>query len=92
VPSASDLSARALTHRLADLAGAPKPILRAMPVEELRKLGESDPIMAEVVEMYYLNDRPHVLDSTRTERLLGVHATPVDQVLRATIADRTVMR
>ncbi len=85
VPPVADLSARALTHRLAALAGAPTPNLRAMPVEELRELGESEPIMAEVVEMYYLSDRPHVLDSTRTEHLLGVHATPVDQVLRATI-------
>jgi len=85
VPPIADRSVRALTRRLAELAGAPAPILRAMPVEELTELGASDPIMAEVVEMYYLSDRPHVLDSTQTERLLAVQASPVDRVLRATI-------
>jgi hypothetical protein len=31
--------------------------------------------------MQYLSQEAHLLDSTRTEQLLGVKATPLDEVL-----------
>ncbi|ADB31291.1 NAD-dependent epimerase/dehydratase [Kribbella flavida DSM 17836] len=85
VPSTSTLPVRALTARLAALAGAPGPQLTAMPLEELVRVGERDSIMAELVEMQYLDREPHVLDSAHTEAVLGVTATPLDEVLKETI-------
>jgi hypothetical protein len=57
-----------------------------MSLETLRKLGEADTVIAELVEMFYLDNRPHILDSTETQIRLGVSATPIDEVLRETIA------
>ncbi|AUY52294.1 NAD-dependent epimerase/dehydratase family protein [Streptomyces sp. CB01881] len=84
VPSTSEASARTLASALAGAAGAPAPKLTALSPEELAKLGEEDEILAEVVEMGYLYYRPQLLDSARTERELGVSATPLDEVLAET--------
>ncbi|MBB6350474.1 NAD-dependent epimerase/dehydratase family protein [Nonomuraea muscovyensis] len=86
VPSTSDLPVRQLTARLAEVAGAPAPTLSAMPDQELERLGETDSIMAEIPEMRYLYQRPHVLDSTRTEQEFGLKPTPLDDVLAETIS------
>ncbi len=54
-------------------------MLTAVAPAELVQLG--DEILAEVEEMAYLYDRPLRLDSTRTEEVLGVTATPFEEVL-----------
>ncbi|MEW2416267.1 NAD-dependent epimerase/dehydratase family protein [Streptomyces sp. NPDC046866] len=82
VPSTSELSARELMARLADLAGAPAPRLRTMTPQELAAAVAVDELMAELPEMAYLYDRPLRLDASDTERLLGVRATAPDTVLR----------
>lgn len=86
VPVTSSLSVRALTGRLAELAGAPAPELRRIDSVELLALAQQQPLFAELVELLYSNENPHVLDSTRTEAVLGVRPTPLDEVLRATLA------
>jgi hypothetical protein len=48
---------------------------------ELAALAASDSIVAEVVEMLYMIERPAVLDSGETRRLLGVEATPIEEVV-----------
>ncbi|GAA3200914.1 NAD-dependent epimerase/dehydratase family protein [Actinocorallia longicatena] len=83
VPSVSDLPARALSARLAALAGAPAPVFRPFPPD-----GYTDPVMAEVPEMLYLYDRPSLLDSTATEQALGLKPTPLDDVLRLHLRPR----
>jgi nucleoside-diphosphate-sugar epimerase len=85
VPSTSTLSVRDLTTRLAEVAGTPTPMLTSMPAEEVRRLGQTDSIMAEVLEMQYLYRKPHILDSSRTEKAFGVKPTPLDNVLLDTI-------
>ncbi len=85
VPSTSVLPARILTAELAALAGAPEPQLTDLPVEEIARLGEQDPIVAELVEMQYLDREPFLLDSTHTSAVLGVTATPLKAVLTETI-------
>ncbi|MFB7619123.1 NAD-dependent epimerase/dehydratase family protein [Kitasatospora sp. NPDC056181] len=85
VPSTSEAPAGVLAGELARVAGAPAPKLTALSPEELAKLGEEDEILAEVVEMGYLYYRPQLLDSARTERELGVSATPLDEVLARTV-------
>ncbi|MFD0275428.1 NAD-dependent epimerase/dehydratase family protein [Kitasatospora sp. NPDC127111] len=84
VPGTGDLSAGALAGELARAAGAPAPKLTALSPEELARAGEADEVLAEVVEMGYLYYRPLLLDSTRTEEVLGVSATPLDTVLAET--------
>jgi nucleoside-diphosphate-sugar epimerase len=88
VPSTSTLPVRALTERLAAVAGAPRPQLTELSLEELVRLGEQDSIMAELVEIQYLDREPHVLDSAHTEAVLGVSATPVDSVLEETVREQ----
>lgn len=83
-PSTSTLPVRDLTRRLAEIAGAPEPQLVAMATEELAKVAETDSIMAELIEMQYIDQEVHLLDSTHTERVLGVSATPLDEVLAET--------
>jgi nucleoside-diphosphate-sugar epimerase len=85
VPSTSTLSVRDLTTRLAEVAGAPAPVLTSMPADELHRLGQADSIMAELVEMQYLDREPHILDSSFTEDTFGIKPTPLDDVLRDTI-------
>ncbi|MFF2043195.1 NAD-dependent epimerase/dehydratase family protein [Kitasatospora sp. NPDC058170] len=81
VPSTSEASAREVARRLARAAGAPEAGLTALSAAELAELAQGDEILAEVVEMGYLLYRPLLLDSARTEKVLGVSATPLDTVL-----------
>jgi nucleoside-diphosphate-sugar epimerase len=86
VPATATLSVRDLTTRLTQIAGAPEPQLESMSAMELAEIGRSLPIMAEVIEMLYSFTGPDVLDSSLTERMLGVASTPVDDVLAETVA------
>ncbi|MFI7111487.1 NAD-dependent epimerase/dehydratase family protein [Nonomuraea sp. NPDC050227] len=81
VPSTSELPVRGLARRLAGAAQAPAPRLGRMSLRELAEIGRTDSIMAEFPEMLYLYDRPNVLDASSTVEILGVVATPVDDVL-----------
>ncbi|MFC5742090.1 NAD-dependent epimerase/dehydratase family protein [Dyella tabacisoli] len=78
----NDLSVRALSIRIAEIAAAPPPILTRLSTDEWQALAASDPIAREVIEMAYLYDLPCVLDSAATEQALGVKATPIDDVIR----------
>lgn len=80
VPS-TVVTAREMAARLAFLTGAPEPKLESLPLEEIHRLGRTDPIMAEVPEMQYLYRRPFVLDSSLTERTFGFGPAPLDQTL-----------
>jgi nucleoside-diphosphate-sugar epimerase len=85
VPS-HQLTARELSHRFADAANLPAPDLERMPLAALRALGETDAILAEVVEMTYLYERPLHLDAAGTQAALGVAASPLEQVIADTLA------
>lgn len=80
VPS-STACVRELANATARLAKLGAPRLRRMTAEELRQAAEADTMMAEVAEMVYLFERPFLLDASETQRLLGVSATPLEQVL-----------
>lgn len=85
VPSTSTTSVRELTERLAELAGIPRPKLSQMLFDELNRLAANDSIIAEIPEMLYLDTKPFILDSTRTEQTFGLKPTPIDNVLAETI-------
>ncbi|MGF7237116.1 MAG: NAD-dependent epimerase/dehydratase family protein [Frankia sp.] len=84
VPSTATISVRDLTVRLTELAGAPAPNVKRMSTEELSAIGQSNPIMAEVIEMLYSLEDPDLLDSSLTEETFHLSATPLDDVLTET--------
>jgi nucleoside-diphosphate-sugar epimerase len=81
VPSTADMPVRQLTQLIAEAAGTAPVGLGAMTRETLAVLAASDTMVAEVTEMLYMTERPAVLDSRETRRLLGVQATPLGEVV-----------
>ncbi|MEV6978514.1 NAD-dependent epimerase/dehydratase family protein [Kitasatospora sp. NPDC093806] len=85
VPSTSEASAGDLARQLAAAAGAPEPALSSITTAELARVPGFEEMLAEVAEMAYLYDRPLLVDSARTEEVLGVTATPVAVVVAETV-------
>ena len=81
VPSTADISVRELTQLIAGATGKASAGLATMTRDDLAALAASDTIVAEVVEMLYMTERPAVLDSAQTRQLLGIQATPIDEVV-----------
>ncbi|MEU6716044.1 NAD-dependent epimerase/dehydratase family protein [Nonomuraea sp. NPDC046802] len=81
----STLSVRELAGRLAELTGAPKPRLEEMTERDMTLLEHTAPFWGELHEVLITPGRPFVVDYSETEKLLGVAATPVDDVLREMI-------
>ncbi|MFG2844809.1 NAD-dependent epimerase/dehydratase family protein [Kitasatospora sp. NPDC048296] len=81
---ATNILVRELTERFAKLTTSPDPRLERLDRDALLTLAERNPLFGELVEMLYATENPHVLDSTDTERALGVTATALDEVLLAT--------
>ncbi|MFI7615770.1 NAD-dependent epimerase [Nonomuraea terrae] len=78
---ASTLSVRELAGRLAELAGAPRPRLEQLTERDLTLLELTDPFWAELHEVLTKPGHPFAVDHSETEKILGVAATPVDDVL-----------
>ena len=81
VPSAADISVRALSQRLAEVADTAPATVSAMTREQLAALAVTDTVIAEIQEMLYMTERPALLDSADTRRQLIAAATPLDEVL-----------
>jgi nucleoside-diphosphate-sugar epimerase len=81
----STLSVRGLAVRLAELSGAPEPRMEAMTERDLTLLAFTEPFWAEMHEVLTKPGHPFVIDYSETEKILGVSATPVDDVLRDVI-------
>ncbi|MEU3459538.1 NAD-dependent epimerase/dehydratase family protein [Streptomyces sp. NPDC006733] len=92
VPAVTHLPVGALTERYAKVNGAPAPRLRRLDRAALTELAVGVPIYGELVEMLYATEHPHLLDSTETERVLGVHPGDLDEVLLATARGRAGSR
>ncbi|MEU1835619.1 NAD-dependent epimerase/dehydratase family protein [Micromonospora chersina] len=86
VPSAPAVPMRDLAGRAAALVGAPAPRLIRMPYPVLWVAGLANPFARELRETAYQFDRPYVLDSTAATATLGVEPTPLDRVVRETVA------
>jgi nucleoside-diphosphate-sugar epimerase len=78
------------TRQLVDIvyrhAGHPQAKLRAMPALMLRALALANPTLRELLEMQYQFAEPFIVDSSKITNKLGVHATPIDHALAATLA------
>jgi nucleoside-diphosphate-sugar epimerase len=76
---------RALATAFADAAGAPRPRLSVLPAWVLKAAGLFSVDARELAETSYMFTRAFVLDSTRSEALLGQAPTPVDVAAKETV-------
>ncbi|MBF8188512.1 NAD-dependent epimerase [Nonomuraea sp. K274] len=82
----STLSVRELAQRLAAVAGAPEPRMEQLTDRDLTLLAFTAPFWAELHEVLIKPGQPLVVDYAETEKILGVGATPVDDVLHEVIS------
>ena len=75
---------QALTDVLA--AGGHAPVaVRSIPMPVLRGLALVNPLMREIAELSYMWTRPYVLQSQRTQEVLGLTPSSWDEVCRRTV-------
>ena len=86
VPTATARTQREMATAIADAAGAPKARVRATPWALLRVIGIANPMIREIIKLAYQFDRPYVLDSTRSQVMLGQQPTPLAEGITETIA------
>lgn len=84
VPSSVRTQRQALTD-LARAMGAPPAEVSGTPWPVLRAVGLAVPLMRELVAIRHQWDQEFVLDAAETTAVLGLRATPWDDVVRATV-------
>jgi nucleoside-diphosphate-sugar epimerase len=85
-PTAPPVTMRELVSAHTTAAGRSRPKLSTVPGWLLSLLGVFSTDMREVAEMRYQFERPFVMDSTRSEELLGLRPTPLPEAAAATVA------
>ncbi len=83
VPS-QHVSIRDLAGRFAQAAGLAAPALRALSDLDLAAMS-ADALIRELPEMAYLFQRSLIVDAADTERLLGISASSIDEMVRDTL-------
>ena len=84
-PTNPALTQRGLATAYATAAGLPAPKVTAIPGWVVRGAGLVSKDMREVAEMLYQFERPFVMDSTESQRLLGLEPTPLPEAAAATV-------
>jgi len=84
-PTGPAVTQRQLIEAFATAGGVPVPKMSAIPAWLLRAVGVLAPAMREMAETAYQLQRPFVLDSSRSEQLLGLRPTPLAQAAAATV-------
>jgi nucleoside-diphosphate-sugar epimerase len=82
VPTNAPMSIRELSRRFAEVHGLPAPKISAVPYAVLWSVGLFSPMMRELRTTHYQFARPFTIDSTQTERTLGLAPTPMDAALK----------
>jgi len=59
--------------------------IQAIPKLTVQALGLFSPFMHEFVEMFYQYTEPQIVDASAIEQDFGLHATPLDEAMRATV-------
>ncbi|GAA4485036.1 NAD-dependent epimerase/dehydratase family protein [Rhodococcus olei] len=85
-PTGPAVTQRQLVRAFADAAGIADPAVGVLPGWALRTIGRVHAPTRELAETLYQFERPFVLDSTRSERLLGLAPTPLPEAAAATVA------
>lgn len=84
-PTGPAVTQRQLIEAFATAGGVPVPKMSAIPAWLMRAVGVLSPAMRELAETAYQLQRPFVLDSSRSEQLLGLRPTPLAQAAAATV-------
>ena len=85
-PTGPALTQRELAAAFAAAAGAKAPKVGAVPGWILRSAGLFSTAMRELAEMLYQFEKPFVMDSSESQRLLGLKPTPLPEAAEATMA------
>lgn len=85
VPTAPPLSLTEVATRTARIAKVTDRGVRVLPRWAIRTAGLAVPLLRELDEVSYQFDRPFVLNSDAFTSTFGVHPTPVDEGLQATV-------
>jgi len=84
-PTAPAPTQRELITALARAAGVPVPRLGTIPAGLVRALGRVHRDTREMAEMLYQFTQPFVMDSRRSEKLLGLAPTSIEDAAHATV-------
>ncbi len=82
VPTNPALTIRQLATRFAEVNGAPKAKLTAIPYPVMWTMGLFSPLVKELRTTRYQFTRPFVIDSSATTEAFGLEPTPLDDALR----------
>ncbi|MGG5170652.1 NAD-dependent epimerase/dehydratase family protein [Pseudarthrobacter sp. J1738] len=85
-PTGPALTQRELAKAFASAAGVPLPTLRVIPGWMVRSGGLVSTDLREIGELLYQFTKPFVMDSSRSEALLGFKATAFPDAAAATVA------
>jgi nucleoside-diphosphate-sugar epimerase len=86
VPTNPALTVRQLATRFAEVNGAPKAKLTAIPYPVMWLAGVFSPLIKELRTTRYQFTGPFVIDSSATTATFGVEPTPMDSALREAAA------
>ena len=92
-PTAAPVTQREMIELLARAAGVKAPKVGTIPARAMRALGVVSGQMKELGDTLYQFEFPYELDSTRSQQLLGLTPTPLEDGAAATTAwwkDRVV--
>ncbi|MEO3941565.1 NAD-dependent epimerase/dehydratase family protein [Paenarthrobacter nicotinovorans] len=85
-PTGQPMTQREVAAAYADAAWVSVPKVSAVPGWVLRAAGVFSTDMRELAEMLYQFERPFVMDSTASQRRLGLEPTPLPEAAAATVA------
>ncbi|MFQ6331200.1 NAD-dependent epimerase/dehydratase family protein [Nocardia sp. CWNU-33] len=85
-PTAPPITQRQLIDAIATAAGVTVPKVSAAPITAIRLLGLFSAQLRELAEVSYQVAHPFVLDSSDSQQRLGLHPTPLDKAVAATVA------
>ncbi|MFC8039880.1 NAD-dependent epimerase/dehydratase family protein [Paenarthrobacter sp. NPDC057355] len=85
-PTGPAITQREMAAAYASTAGVAAPKVSAVPGWVLRTAGFFSTDMRELAELLYQFERPFVMDSTESQRLLGLEPTPLPEAAAATVA------
>jgi nucleoside-diphosphate-sugar epimerase len=84
VPSAETVTTKAFVERVYEAAGR-TPKLRAAPRWAVRVLGLASSQLRELQEIFYMYDRPFVVDHSKFAETFDVEVTPHERAIRETL-------
>jgi nucleoside-diphosphate-sugar epimerase len=75
---------REMAQQISKTLGKPVRI-QVLPKLAIQAAGLFNPFVYEMVEMFYQYTEPQIVDASAIEQAFGLHATPLDEAIRATV-------